>query len=231
MAGPPGVWTDVAARAGTSVAVWGRAPGVVEAAVLAGAGWSAPAMLGEGMTPRVAVGPDGEALAAWVGAGTSMRVAERPPDGPWGPARDLTGAWHGASGPRVAIDAAGRAALSWTAGDAAVRLARRPPGGAWSVVVLSEPGEPAYAPRLAVGDGEILVAWHRADAVVRACAVPADGAPPRPVTLSGPDEPGLYPTPSLGPDGAASVDWRTDSGAARVATREGGRWTEAPQPP
>ncbi|HSJ73770.1 MAG TPA: hypothetical protein VK904_05585, partial [Miltoncostaeaceae bacterium] len=246
---------DAAAAGGRAVAVWTRAPGVVQAARhRPGEGWTLDGDIGApdggAVTPQVAMGPGGEAVAAWIGPRSEVAWAARPPGGRWAAGGDLTPPGHGASGLRM--EAAGAAAvLAWTAADATVRAARGDMcqlaergvadwHAAWTgPVALSAAGEPCYAPRLAAGPGGALVAWHRADARVQACLLGADGSPGAPVDLSGDAGPGLYPSPAMG-DGAAVVAWRGDGDVARAARLGPGGWSaaepltrpgEAPEPP
>jgi hypothetical protein len=72
-----------------------------------GQNWSAPATLGQGANPSVAIAPDGRAVAAWTGASNNVYTVQasvRPPGGQWSPAVTLT---SGSGEPVVGMDGSG----------------------------------------------------------------------------------------------------------------------------
>ena len=70
-----------------------------------GQSWSAPLTLAQGVSPDVAIAPDGRAVAVWTGATISASV--RPPGGQWGTA--VTVSTDAYTAPVVGIDGSGNA--------------------------------------------------------------------------------------------------------------------------
>jgi hypothetical protein len=214
----------VATGAGIAAAAWST-DGAIEVAILAEGMWMTEGAVGRGAMPQVAVGRSGEVVVAWVGEGGTTSAAVRDRGGIWGAARHLTGAWHGASGLRLGVGDAGTATLLWTAADATVRMAQRAPAGDWGAPLpLSDPGEPAYFPRIALGPRGALCVWLRVDATVRSAFVPS-GADPTPAeTLS--TAPGLHPCAAVGADGRAVVAWLGEDHSVVARRGDGLAWEE-----
>ncbi len=214
----------VATGAGMTAAAW-SADGAIEVAVLVDGMWMTEGAIGRGAMPQVAVGPSGEVLAAWVGEGSTTSAAVRDRNGTWAAAHHLTDAWHGASGLRLGIAEDGTATLLWTAADATVRMAQRAPAGEWGASLpLSEAGEPAYFPRIAVGQRGALCVWLRVDATVRCAFAPTGGGPTPAETLS--TVPGLHPSPAIGADGRTIVAWLGEDHSVVARRGRGLAWEE-----
>lgn len=127
-----------------------------------------------GLEPAIAIGPAGEALAAWKQQREDgvVFLATRPPTGGWRmPIAPISWA-QTAYEPRVAFGPDAEALVSWnqwTGTNFGVALGLRAPGSDVFALpedadaLLSAPVNYANAPRLAVGpDGEGLVAWYQA---------------------------------------------------------------------
>jgi hypothetical protein len=74
-----------------------------------GQNWSAPVTLGQGVSPGVAIAPDGRVVAVWIGGPTASTVSAsvRPPGGQWSTAVTVS---TGTSGdPVIGIDGSGNA--------------------------------------------------------------------------------------------------------------------------
>lgn len=89
----------------------------VPASASADSGWGAPVTLGstgrETAAPEIAVAPDGEAIATWVGSGRKgVQVSTRRPGGEWSTPIRLAPA---GGDPHVAV-AAGKAVVVWSGG-------------------------------------------------------------------------------------------------------------------
>src|SRR5229473_1942734 len=125
--------------------------------------WSRPVTLAQGVSPAVAIAPNGRAVTVWEGGpGTAATVqaSVRPPGGQWSTAVTLTtdfghpvigihgsgnaiADWAAAS---VAIDVAGNAIAVFkqfdAAGNAMVYASTRPAAGTWGPpALLSVPGD------------------------------------------------------------------------------------------
>jgi hypothetical protein len=89
--------------------------------------WSAPVTLAQGVTPAVAIAPDGRAVAVWVGGpGTAptVQASVRPPGGQWSTAVTLTTDAYG--DPVIGIDGSGNAIAAWAGGSGAILTASLP---------------------------------------------------------------------------------------------------------
>lgn len=123
-------------------------------------------------TPRVAVGPDGAALAVWpeeLSVGETVRrlmlAAARPPPAPFGPAEVRTTERLTLSPEPAALNARGGAVVAWSSeisdpgSDIVVRAIVRPPGGAFGAVTTIGSGtEPTVVLR---PDGSAIVVYLR----------------------------------------------------------------------
>ena len=113
--------------------------------------------------PRIAVGPDGTAVASWTGDfGGSVDTAVRTPDGHWLPRYRLLGSGF-ANDPQVVVDRTGHATLVWNRGGKTSRLmvSERSAGGTFGPShALSPRGRNAADYRL-VGNarGDTAVIW------------------------------------------------------------------------
>jgi hypothetical protein len=84
----------------------------------AASSWTAASTLGptgrEGGAPKIAVAPDGEAIATWVGSGrTGIQVSTRPAAGTWSPPLTIAPVREEVEGPEIAVSA-GKAVIVWT---------------------------------------------------------------------------------------------------------------------
>jgi hypothetical protein len=138
-------------------------------------GWTPATQLSASGEPawgaEVAYSAAGHAVIAWGRYDGSRYVAEavtRNADGTLGTVRTVATSDQPLGGPKVDIDDDGDALLAWTRWDGAdfrVQARRMPPVGALGgTVSLSDPGQNASAPELAVNqEGEGVIAWTRFD--------------------------------------------------------------------
>ncbi|MGH3122590.1 MAG: hypothetical protein ACRDND_16395, partial [Streptosporangiaceae bacterium] len=192
-----------------------------------GQNWSAPATLGHGVTPAVAIAPDGRAVVAWAGASNNVYTVQasvRPPGGQWSPAVTLT---SDSGHPVVGMDGSGNAIAAWAASSGPIETASLPAGGAWTAVTrLATRGQ---ALDLAVNaTGSAIITWGTRTATVAAAGTVLGGFA-APVTLGFPP---LYPVGHtrvvLNGLGDAAAAWTNGGPADFVATRApNGTWSPA----
>ncbi len=192
-----------------------------------GQNWSAPVTLGQGVSPAVAIAPDGRAVVAWEGASnnvSNVQASVRPPGGQWSPAVTLTSDY---GHPVVGMDGSGNAVAAWAALAGPIETASLPAGGTWTAVTtLATRGQ---AVDLAVNaTGSAIITWGTRTATVAASGTVLGGFA-APVTL-GPPPP--YPVGHtrvvLNGLGEAAAAWPNGAPADMVATRSpDGTWTPA----
>lgn len=160
---------------GGALAVWPQLRGeyVVQASSKAPGGtWGPPVNISPrgSIEPSVAMNATGHAVAAWVRrySQITIQAASRSPEGKWGASDDLTVPAYGDAGSvDVAIDPAGNAVAIWTrmgkTSSYLIEAATRPLGGQWTPPVeLTEPGNNAWSPKLAVApSGRVVAVWSR----------------------------------------------------------------------
>ncbi len=193
--------------------------------------WSAPTVLGPAVsdqgTPDVVVGPDGEAIAAWVGS-DPMRVvvSSRPPGKDWSPPVAIARVGEEVDGPRIAVSAR-KAVIVWSdtirtrSGEAGVVLAStRLRGKRWSrprnISAEKRWYEEPYGsePQVAMTPrGKAIVAWqaenekHRTVSFVASATQAAAGADwTNPIGIRGSYE-AEGPQLAISPAGEAVAIW------------------------
>jgi hypothetical protein len=192
-----------------------------------GQNWSAPVTLGPGVTPSVAIAPDGRAVIAWEGTANNVDTVQasvRPPGGQWSPAVTLTG---DSGHPVVAMDGSGNAIAAWAAAAGPIETASLPAGGTWTAVTtLATRGQ---AVDLAVNAaGSAIITWGTRTATVAASGT-VQGGFAAPVTIGFPPP---YPVGHtrvvLNGLGDAAAAWTNGGPADFVATRApDGTWSPA----
>lgn len=158
--------------------------------------WLAPVGISEehqgAYSDQVASDPRGDAVAVWqqalAGSSDIVQAAFRPAGGAWQPSVDLSEPGRAAERPQVALDAHGDAVAVWqryNGSDYVIQAAFKSDEGGWQGPVdLSEAGEDAYRPEVAVDPGGDAVAvWERGK-VVQAAFRPMGGSWQAPVDLS-----------------------------------------------
>jgi hypothetical protein len=114
--------------------------------------------------PRLAVAPNGTALAAWVRYDRRSRIVQaavRPPGGVFGPATSVSASAEGNLVPAVAIDDAGRGVVAWPSGNDVAAATLEPALGFGAPRTLSRPGVGPGLPAAAVdGAGHSVVGWE-----------------------------------------------------------------------
>ena len=247
---------------GSAVGVWARHVSLLDWEIVAasrplGGKWSAPVSLSGNQRsiqfrPKVAVDPNGNAVAVWLarppaGSGneaTSRRLwaASRSPSGVWSPPLEIATA-SGTEVFDVVIDASGNATAVWHSFNEGeddepgsfVRTASRPLGGAWSAPVELS-GTNGANPQVAVNpNGDVTAVWIGIDpdtqnTVVRSKSRPAGGSWSATATdLS--DDVGSASGPQVTVDsqGDATAAWSYAENGDRVvqaAHRSGGAWSQ-----
>ena len=142
----------------------------------AGGAWEPPVDLSspgeDSLEPRMAMNAAGHAVAVWVrfGSQPTVQAASRSPQGNWGEPVDISVPdYGGPSDLDVAIDPAGNAVVVWTrlnydkSSSYVIEAVTKQAGGQWTPQVeLSEAGNNAWGPRLAVDEtGHIVAVWSR----------------------------------------------------------------------
>jgi hypothetical protein len=147
---------------------------------LAGAEWTAPVNLSasgqDAFGPQVAVDDTGDAVFTWTrfdGTNSRVEARARSAAGTLSSVQTLSKSGQDASGPQVAVDANGDAVLTWTRSDGSnpgvccdrvQARARSAAGTLSSVQPLSDPGQNAFGPQVAVDtDGDAVFTWARSD--------------------------------------------------------------------
>jgi hypothetical protein len=210
---------DVAMNAGAAaVAVWvcgSGAGSVVEVASkpLRG-GWREPVAIsgpGAGLgSLDVAVGPGGEAVAAWTRAAGSGESAVELASGA------VAGSWSApvtlgeGGGAQVGVGAAGAAAAIWTSTGGAVEAATRPALGSWGEpAVLAAAGSPDPAPRLGVDEaGRALAVWQRLGVIQASSFAPGGTWGAAEDISRGSEGTAAAPALDVSPDGSAVAAWQ-----------------------
>lgn len=178
--------------------------------------------------PQVAVGPDGAAIATWYrrdGLNDRVQASIRASNGSWSAPVTLSETGEDASDPQVAAGERGAAVVVWRRWDGThfrVQAITRRVNGSWSApATLSEAGEDAWDPEVAMGPhGMAVVVWRRSDGTkgrVQASARMAYGPWSSPVTLSTAGEDAWDPQVAVGSRGTAVAVWsRSDGPSDRV---------------
>lgn len=204
----------------------------------AGADWTAPATLADGYGyPKLAFGPDGEALATWTPDANVVAAYDRAPGGAWTAVPAFTGPSDTevySSVVAVAPDHTAR--IAWVNGysgtPGSVRVATRPPGGTFgspetisgSDVVLNN-----WVPVTMVTgpDGTTAASWiAQGDSyaqLVRVAVAPPGGSFGAPVTVSRLDRAAGQQALGIAADGTVTVTWLDNlerpDGTVESATR------------
>jgi len=159
------IWTEFSATASAFV--------VRSASRPSGGDWSDPVDFSKSAlrsSARLAVDPQGNVTAVWLGDGTIspavVRSKSRPAGGAWSTEVDLSSddATAGAEGPQLAVDALGNVTAVWsshaTAGGYTVQSSRRAATGDWSAAVDVGTG---YSQQVAVDpQGNATAVWVQA---------------------------------------------------------------------
>ena len=181
--------------------------------------------------PQVAVDVDGDAVFTWLrfdGANVRVQARARSAAGALSAVQTLSDAGQNAFDPHVAVDASGDAVFAWTRSDGAndrVQARARSAAGVLSAVqTLSDAGQGAFSPQVAVdASGDAIFAWGRSDGAndrVQARARSAAGALSAVQTLSSGGRNAAEPQVAVDTDGDAVFAWRRFDGASnRVQAR------------
>ena len=221
---------DVAIDAqGNATAIWSEFSDTAMTFVVrsasrpSGGDWSDPVDFSKSAlfnSARLAVDPQGNVTAVWLGDGTTsaavVRSKSRPAGGGWSSEVDLSSddATASAEAPQVAVDAQGTVTAVWashaTAGGYTVQSSRRAVAGDWSAAVNVGNG---YAPQVAVDpQGNATAVWQQSSlsssAVLsssRIGAGPWSGAAP---LAAGDDVDDVgYPWVAVDPQGNVTAIW------------------------
>lgn len=236
---------------GDAFAIWEDGGGAnirIQAAVRpAGGEWQAPIAIspaGENAShPRLAVDPQGEAVAVWVGADELIQASIRPPGGEWGSALALSAAGE-ASEPAVAISAEGESTVVWwrfNGTDPTIQASTHPSGGAWQTPQNLSPGTAeAEQPEVATDPaGNAVAVWEEATKVLKS-SVHEIGHPiwhPSIEVAPAPGVPLFSPQLAVDQSGNAVAVWTVERSVGRDAVEAAvlpfkGSWaTAAPLSP
>jgi PKD domain len=168
-----------------------------------------------------------------------VQSAYRPAGGAWTTTGDISARDRNAEEPDVGVDAAGAAVAIWRRHDGSkyvVQSAVKPAGGQWaSPVDISDAGENAEGPELAVGPGgEAVAVWSRFNGtrdIVQAAIRPSGGPWQPAVDLSAAGQNAREAQVAIDPSGNAVAVWSRFDGAKYIvqgARRPaGGGWEPA----
>ena len=193
-----------------------------------GQSWSAPVTLAQGVSPAVAIAPNGRAVAVWEGGpGTAatLQASVRPPGGQWSTAVTLATNY---GQPLIGIDGSGNAIAAWVAANGAIDTASLPAGRSWTAVTtLAARGQ---ALNLAVNStGAAIVTWGTRSATLADSGTVLGGFA-TPVTV-GPAPP--YPIGhthvALNDAGQAALAWTTGAANLAATRSSGGTWSTPTQ--
>jgi hypothetical protein len=197
--------------------------------------WPAPATVGQGTSPAVALAPDGRAVTAWEGGPFTAPVIQasvRPPGGTWS-APVTVGT--DARGPLIGIDRSGNAIIAWMGATGAIHTASLPVGGSWTPAQTLATTNYGSGLDMAVNSaGSAVLTWAaKGTGVVGTYADSGTilGGFAAPVKVGLPPYPGGRTSVALNDAGQAVMVWARGLGAANVAaTRSAaGTWSAAVQ--
>ncbi|HEX7291923.1 MAG TPA: PKD domain-containing protein [Conexibacter sp.] len=185
-------------------------------------------------SPQLAVAPNGYAALAWVeGAGreNAVRVALRPPGGPWSAPQLLRTDAQSKFGPTVAVNAAGDAAVGWSeflASSTAVAVATRSAGDAFGAPQLLTDTRTTFGAAVGVDAAGQVTLLYAPSPAVAVRDFPAGGsalaATPTPLNATGCG--GITMRLAVAPSGDAVAGY--DCGGAVFALRRDGTWNVSP---
>jgi glucose/arabinose dehydrogenase len=195
--------------------------------------WSPPVGLSTpgGANPDVAADPNGNSVFTWRHFdGTNQRIQARvrSASGALSAVQTVSAAGQDAFDPRVAVDAAGDAVFTWRRFDGTnyrIESRVRSASGALSAVqTLSDPGQDAFDPQVAVDPaGDAVFAWRRSDGSnerIQSVARSAAGNLSAVQTLSRLGRDAFDPRVGVDSTGDAVFAWRRlHSGAYDIETR------------
>ena len=226
---------------GDAVAVWPQLEGhyVIQASTKnAGETWEPPVDISppgeESTAPQVAMNASGHAVAIWAHWET-IRGANRTPQGKWGAADGLSVPGGSLGSIDVAIDSAGRAVAIWTrlktnTSDYVIEAANRSPAGQWGTAVqLSDSGENAWGPKLAIDhpSGNVIAAWYRYNddgyAIIQAAEKEPGSAWSKPEDLSISGANAFSPKVAVSAQRAVVI-WERNQVVEAAAKAAGGDW-------
>jgi hypothetical protein len=228
---------------GGAVAVWPQLQGhyLIQASTKAPGGtWEPPVEISpsgkESREPQVAMNDSGQAIAVWAQRTerATIMAASRTAQGGWGPAEELAAPGGDSGDLDVAIDPDGYAVAIWTKlqnfpSDYLIEAATRSPAGQWgSAVPLSELGQNAWGPKLAITpSGRAIATWYRwngeGDTIVQVAEKEPGSAWSEPENLSAPGAKAFAPDVGIGA-GRAVVIWQRDE-VVEASVKEGnGAW-------
>jgi len=193
--------------------------------------WPAPATVGQGTSPAVALAPDGRAVTAWEGGPFTAPVIQasvRPPGGTWS-APVTVGT--DARGPLIGIDRTGNAIIAWAgASGTTIHTASLPAGGNWTPVQTLATNYGSGLDMAVNSAGSAVLTWAaKGTGVVGTYADSGTilGGFAAPVKVGLPPYPGGRTSVALNDAGQAAMVWARGLGAINVAaTRSSaGTWS------
>ncbi|MGA7435462.1 MAG: hypothetical protein WBW44_07540, partial [Solirubrobacterales bacterium] len=217
---------------GTATAVWYRSDGtnyIIQTATRPpGGSFGAPVDLsvpgGDALGPQIAIGPDGTATAVWYrfnGTFNIIQAVTRPPGGSFSGRINISASGQDAFDPQIAVGPDGTAIAVWTYNNGTFNIIEgttRPPGGSFGTPSdLSESGQNAFVPQVAIGpDGTATAVWRRNDGIIQAATRSSGSSFGAPVDLSESGGFADYPQITIGPDGTATAIWHRSDGSSSI---------------
>ena len=195
--------------------------------------WPAPATVGQGTSPAVALAPDGRAVTAWEGGPFTAPVIQasaRPPGGTWS-APVTVGT--DARGPLIGIDRSGNTIIAWAGGTGTIHTASLPAGGSWTPAQTLATNYGSGLAMAVNSAGSAVLTWAAKGTGVGTYADSGTilGGFAAPVKVGLPPYPGGRTSVALNNAGQAVMVWARGLGAVNVAaTRSAaGTWSAAVQ--
>ena len=195
--------------------------------------WPAPATVGQGTSPAVALAPDGRAVTAWDGGPFNAPVIQasvRPPGGTWSTPVTVG---TDARGPLIGIDRAGNAIIAWAGAAGTIHTASLPAGGSWTPAQTLATNYGSGLAMAVNSAGSAVLTWAAKGTGVGTYADSGTilGGFAAPVKVGLPPYPGGRTSVALNDAGQAAMVWAMGLGAVNVAaTRSAaGTWSAPAQ--
>jgi hypothetical protein len=193
-----------------------------------GVNWSGPNTIGQGVSPAVAIAPDGRivAIRQWTsGVMSNTQASVRPPGGNWSTPVIVS---PNSGRATIGMDASGNAVAAWapTTLSQPVEAASLPAGGSWTAVHTL--GAKGGVVNLAVSSvGGAVVTWRSSTNIIEAASGTIMGGFGAPVNLGTTyGNPSVFNAPrvALNDAGAAAVAWDNHDHNVVISRTADGTW-------
>lgn len=194
--------------------------------------WSAPITVGQGVSPAVALAPDGRVVVAWEGgtfAATDIEASVRAPGGAWS-APVVVSTVGSPGAPLIGIDGSGDAVIGYVQGaTGTIATASLRAGGSWTPVQTLTTRYGSGLDLAVNSTGAVILTWAAKGTSVGVYAASGTvlGGLAAPVKVGLPLYPGGRTSVAVNNAGQAAMVWAMGSGAANVAATRtaAGTWS------